>query len=117
MADHKDYDGIKYREESSSPLIFRLLFGGLVIWGGIFMGYYLFSGWSSDGELQQKKKDKAEQVAAAMVAAIRNPRPEVWPWWPAGWVLGAGTLFPRLMDRLMYRYFDAVMRHNGLGKR
>lgn len=65
MADHNDYDGIKYREESSSPLIFRLLFGGLVVWGAIFTGYYLFSGWSSDGELQQKKKAKAEQVAAA----------------------------------------------------
>jgi hypothetical protein len=32
----------------------------------------------------------------------------------AGWMLSAGTLFPRWMDRMMYRYYDAVLRFNGL---
>ena len=60
------------------------------------------------------KTQSAEEVAAAMVRAIVNPRPEVWPWRLAGWGLSGGTLVPRLMDRLMYKYFDGVMRHNGL---
>jgi cytochrome c oxidase cbb3-type subunit 3 len=55
MADN-DFDGIKYREEQGSPLIFRLLLGGLVVWGVLFMGYYLFSGWSSEKEFAEKKK-------------------------------------------------------------
>lgn len=52
-----DFDGIKYRDDGNrSPAIFRLLLGGLVIWGVLFMGYYLFSGWSSDKEFAEKKK-------------------------------------------------------------
>ncbi len=68
MADQHDYDGIRYREEKSSPAIFRLLFGGLVVWAVIFMGYYLFSGWSSEAEFLQKKKVKEEQLAKAAPA-------------------------------------------------
>ncbi|MEI6305341.1 MAG: c-type cytochrome [Deltaproteobacteria bacterium] len=67
--DNKDYDGIKYRAETSSPMIFKLLLAVLVIWGVCFMGYYLFSGWSSEGEFSQKKKAKQEQVAANKPAA------------------------------------------------
>ena len=62
-----DYDGIKYREEKSSPLIFRLLFGGLALWAVCFMGYYLFSGWSSSKEFAEKQK-----VAAAKSAAFEQ---------------------------------------------
>ena len=58
-----DYDGIKYREEKGSPLIFRLLLGGLAIWGVCFMGYYLFSGWSSDKEFSEKQKLAAAKSA------------------------------------------------------
>jgi cytochrome c oxidase cbb3-type subunit 3 len=58
-----DYDGIKYREEKGSPLIFRLLLGGLVIWGVCFMGYYLFSGWSSTQEFAEKQKLEAAKSA------------------------------------------------------
>jgi uncharacterized protein len=63
------------------------------------------------------KTQTAPEVAAAMVRAIRRPRPEIWPWPVAGWLLSAGTLFPRWMDRLMYRYYDAVLRHNGMRER
>ncbi len=58
-----DYDGIKYREEKSSPLIFRLLLGGLLLWGVCFMGYYLFSGWSSGKEFAEKQKLESAKSA------------------------------------------------------
>ncbi len=67
--ENKDYDGIRYRVETKSPLIFRLLLSVLVIWGVSFMGYYLFSGWSSEGEFAQKKKAKQERLAATPPAA------------------------------------------------
>ncbi len=59
------------------------------------------------------KTQTAEEVARAMVKGIVRPVPEVWPWRSAGWGLSAGTLVPRLMDRLMYRYYDGVLRFNG----
>jgi cytochrome c oxidase cbb3-type subunit 3 len=59
----KDFDGIKYRVETRSPALFRLLFAGLVVWAVCFMAYYLFSGWSSQGEFEQKKKGKQEALA------------------------------------------------------
>lgn len=36
------------------PNYFYVLFFGLIIWGVIFMAYYLLSGWSSDAEFQEK---------------------------------------------------------------
>ena len=60
------------------------------------------------------KTQTAQQVARAMIRGICKPRPEVWPWWLAGRILGFGTLAPRMMDRLMYKYYDAVLRHNKL---
>lgn len=62
--EHKEYDGIRYREEKKSPLVFRILFFGLIIWGVPFMGYYLFSGWSSYAEYDQIKKAKEARLAA-----------------------------------------------------
>lgn len=62
--ENKEYDGIKYRAEQSSPLVFRILFWGLVTWGVIFMAYYLFSGWSSYGEYAEIKKAKEARLAA-----------------------------------------------------
>jgi cytochrome c oxidase cbb3-type subunit III len=62
--ENKDYDGIKYRIETKSPLVFRALFGILVVWGVCFIGYYLFSGWSSQGEFAQKKQAKQNQLAS-----------------------------------------------------
>ncbi len=63
MAEH-DFDGIKYRDDGKrSPLIFRILFGGLLVWGVLFMGYYLFSGWSSEKEFAEKQKIAAAKSA------------------------------------------------------
>jgi short-subunit dehydrogenase len=46
----------------------------------------------------------AEQVVAAMVAAIERPRAEVWPHWLSRWGLGFATLAPGLVDRALGRY-------------
>jgi cytochrome c oxidase cbb3-type subunit 3 len=65
MSDQHEYDGIKYREEKSSPGIFRILFTVLVVWGVIFMGYYLFSGWSSQAEADTARIAREGQKQAA----------------------------------------------------
>jgi cytochrome c oxidase cbb3-type subunit 3 len=62
--DNKGFDGISYRGETPPPTIFTILFYGLIIWGLVFMGYYLFSGWSSYDEFDQKKKAHDAAVAA-----------------------------------------------------
>jgi len=61
--ENKEYDGIRYRKEKSSPAVFRILFTVLVIWGVSFMGYYLFSGWSSQAEYAEIKKAKEARLA------------------------------------------------------
>ena len=48
------FDGIKENKGGKPPAYFNLLFYGLIIWGVLFMGYYLLSGWSSHGEFQEK---------------------------------------------------------------
>ena len=65
MSEQHDYDGIKYREEKGSPRIFRILFTVLVVWGVIFMGYYLLSGWSSQSEADAARKALTEKKQAA----------------------------------------------------
>lgn len=60
-----DFDGIKYRDEKGAPLIFKLLFGCLATWAICFMGYYLFSGWSSQQEFAEKKKLADAKMAEA----------------------------------------------------
>lgn len=62
--ENKEYDGIRYRPEKHAPLVFRILFSGLVIWAVVFMAYYLFSGWSSYGEYAEIKKAKEARLAA-----------------------------------------------------
>lgn len=71
MSEQHEYDGIKYREEKNSPGIFRILFAVLVVWGVLFMGYYLFSGWSSQAEAEAAKKarDSQKQLAHKAVEA------------------------------------------------
>ena len=61
--DNKDFDGIQYRVESRSPMVFRVLLTVLVIWGVCFIAYYLFSGWSSEGEFARNRQAKQEQQA------------------------------------------------------
>ena len=65
MSEQHDYDGIKYREEKSSPGVFRILFTVLAVWGVIYMGYYLFSGWSSQSEADAARKAREGQRQAA----------------------------------------------------
>jgi cytochrome c oxidase cbb3-type subunit 3 len=48
------FDGIRENNENSPPPYFNILFYGLIIWGLLFMGYYLMSGWSSQSEFQEK---------------------------------------------------------------
>ena len=69
-AENKDYDGIHYRIEKKSPLVFRILFTVLVIWGVAFMGHYLFGGWSSQGEYAQKKSAKEALLAAEQLKGV-----------------------------------------------
>ena len=66
--DNNDYDGIRYRAETKSPAVFRILLTVLIIWGVSYMGYYLFSGWSSEAEFAQSKKAKQDKLAAAAPA-------------------------------------------------
>lgn len=66
MADHHDYDGIRYREEKHSPNVFRILFALLAVWGIAYMGYYLFSGWSSRAEAEAARKVREAQKQAAL---------------------------------------------------
>jgi cytochrome c oxidase cbb3-type subunit 3 len=56
-------DGIKENRENKPPPYFNILFYGLIIWGIIFMGYYLLSGWSSHTEFQEKMDAHQEQVS------------------------------------------------------
>lgn len=71
MADRdNEFDGIRYRQEKRSPAIFRLLLTVLVVWGVAFMGYYLFSGWSSEKEYAEKKLTQQAKVAAAAKTGV-----------------------------------------------
>ena len=65
MSEQHDYDGIKYREEKGSPGIFRILFAVLALWAVIYMGYYLFNGWSSQSEADAAKKARDDQKQTA----------------------------------------------------
>lgn len=65
MSEKHDYDGITYREEKGAPGIFRILFTVLVLWGVAFMGYFLFSGWSSQSEADAVMKEKSAKKQAA----------------------------------------------------
>jgi cytochrome c oxidase cbb3-type subunit III len=58
-----DFDGIRYRIETKSPTVFRVLFPMLVLWAVFFIAYYLFSGWSSEGEFARKRQAKSAMLA------------------------------------------------------
>jgi len=60
---NEPFDGIKENRENKPPPYFNLLFYGLIIWGIIFMGYYLLSGWSSDSEFQEKMNAHQQQYS------------------------------------------------------
>lgn len=58
-----DFDGITENRVNNPPVYFNILFYGLIIWGIIFIAYFLFSGWSSDAEFEQKMATHKEQTA------------------------------------------------------
>lgn len=55
-------DGITENRKQAPPLYFNVLFYGLIIWGVIFMAYYLLSGWSSHQEFEQKMEIHQQQT-------------------------------------------------------
>lgn len=63
---NESFDGIK-EAHKSPPFYFNLLFYGLIIWGVIFSAYYIFSGWSSQGEFQQKMTAHEQKYSAGQV--------------------------------------------------
>ena len=54
---NEPFDGIKENRENKPPAYFNILYYGLILWGVLFMGYYLMSGWSSHDEFQDKMND------------------------------------------------------------
>lgn len=63
-------DGISENRERKPPVYFTVLFYGLIVWGVIFMAYYLLSGWSSETEFQQKMT--AHQAQTATPPAVKT---------------------------------------------
>jgi cytochrome c oxidase cbb3-type subunit III len=63
-------DGIVENRENPTPRAFSLLFIGLVVWAVPFMAYYLFSGWSSEGEFQDKMLNHQQRFAATATPAV-----------------------------------------------
>ncbi len=60
------FDGIKEKKGQKPPVYFNVLYYGLILWAVIFMAYYLFSGWSSHGEFQEKMSAHQQQAIQAM---------------------------------------------------
>lgn len=52
-------------QEHSYPLYVKLLFVGLIVWGVIFMGYFLLSGYDSEAEFDRSAKVAAPSAVAA----------------------------------------------------
>lgn len=48
------FDGIQENRENPPPAYFNILYYGLILWGIIFSAYFLFGGWTSHGEFQEK---------------------------------------------------------------
>ncbi len=47
-------DGIVEDREQAPPVYFNILFYGLINWAVIFLSWFLFSGWSSHDEFEEK---------------------------------------------------------------
>lgn len=64
-----NFDGISERHGQRPPTYFMVLFLGLIVWGVIFMAYYLLGGWSSQGEFEEKMAAHRQRTATAGAAA------------------------------------------------
>ncbi len=54
-------DGIR-EGHADLPIYYKVLFAGLVSWAVIFSAYFLFSGWSSSAEFEEKMAAHQEQT-------------------------------------------------------
>lgn len=54
------FDGIR-ESHKQPPIYFTVLFYGLIVWGLLFSAYYLFSGWSSQGEFRERQNAYEQQ--------------------------------------------------------
>ena len=59
-----DFDGVIEIRAHKVPRYFSILFYGLVIWGVLFIAYFLFSGWSSEAEFAAEMAAYQEKTAA-----------------------------------------------------
>jgi cytochrome c oxidase cbb3-type subunit 3 len=69
-------DGI-LEADHKVPGYFYLLYFGLILWGVIFTAYYLFSGWSSSQEFEEKMAAHSGaqvETAAPAVAVVPSPK-------------------------------------------
>ena len=75
-----DFDGISDNRASRIPWYFSALFFGLMIWGVAYMGYFLFSGWTQEGEFEQKmasyEATHRQETAAPAATAAALPSQE-----------------------------------------
>ncbi|MDT8420587.1 MAG: c-type cytochrome [Desulfuromonadales bacterium] len=69
---HDHADGI-VEADKAVPGYFYVLFFGLIIWGVIFIAYFLLSGWSSDAEFREKMAAHSGQPVDAAPAAVAAP--------------------------------------------
>lgn len=60
----RDFDGVIEIRSNPVPRYFAILFYGLLIWGVLFIAYFLLSGWSSEAHFAQKMSDHLEHTAA-----------------------------------------------------
>ncbi|KIH76320.1 cytochrome c oxidase cbb3-type subunit 3 [Geoalkalibacter ferrihydriticus] len=73
----REFDGLIEMRSTPVPRYFSILFYGLIIWGVLFMAYYLFSGWSSEGEFARKMSAHLEQTAAQQTQPGTQATPAV----------------------------------------
>ncbi len=57
------------------PMYFNILFYGLILWGVIFIAYFLLSGWSSEAEFTEKMAAHKEATGTAPAATTAAPAP------------------------------------------
>lgn len=68
-------DGIVEDRKQAPPVYFNILFYGLIVWGVIFMGWFLFSGWSSHDEFEEKMAAHTGTPVAATPAMSQTEAP------------------------------------------
>jgi cytochrome c oxidase cbb3-type subunit 3 len=67
-----EFDGIIENRVTKPPVYFTILFYGLILWGVLFIGWYLLSGWSSQDEFAEKM---AAHTGAPVTSQAEPPTP------------------------------------------